>query len=303
MAYRNIIIESEATLSVKNNQLSVKTDKNISTIPIEDIGTLLVENQRSTITMALISKLAKNGTAVFICDDFHMPCALIEPLLQHSRHHEVTKRQLSLTTPAKKQLWKQLVSAKINNQAKCLSLCEHAETTNETTEKLKKMAKQVRSGDEGHSEGHASAIYFPALFGKGYLRGNDSDPINSWLNYGYAILRGCIARTLYVYGFFPLFGLHHKSSLNQFNLADDFIEPFRPIVDLLTAQNNKSELTTENKRKLVNLLNYDICISGNMYALSYAIERTVQSFSAVCANKSKTLLLPELVPLKQHSYE
>ncbi|MCL2050097.1 MAG: type II CRISPR-associated endonuclease Cas1 [Defluviitaleaceae bacterium] len=305
MAYRHIIIESEARLSVKNNQLRVETERVDSTVPIEDINTLLVENRRSVLSAALLSTLAKNGTAVFICDEFHMPCAVFQPYLQHSRQLTVTKNQLALTVPAKKQLWKQLISAKISNQSKCLALCGHSQEIAETAEKLEKMSKQVRSGDEGNSESHAAALYFPALFGGGFKRSGDSDYKNAWLNYGYSIIRGCIARTLCVFGFFPLYGVHHHSSLNQFNLADDFIEPFRPIVDLFTVQNiaGETSLSPQNKRRLVNLLNYDICVAGNMYALSYAIERTIQSFSAVCTGKRKDLLLPELVPLKQHSYE
>ncbi|MCL2386449.1 MAG: type II CRISPR-associated endonuclease Cas1 [Defluviitaleaceae bacterium] len=305
MAYRNIIVESEATLTLKNKQMRIKTEQVDTTEPIEDISTLLVENRRSVLSVALLSALAQNGSVVFICDEFHMPCAVLEPYLQHSRQHEVTKNQLTLTAPAKKQLWKQIIAAKIRNQAKCLSLCNHADTVFEVTQKLEKMANQVRSGDEGHSEGHAAALYFPALFGSGYLRSNDSDYRNAWLNYGYAILRGCIARMLCVYGFFPLYGIKHHSSLNQFNLADDFIEPFRPIVDLFTIQNALQEtgLSPQNKRQIANLLNYDICVAGNMYALSYAIERTIKSFSAVCAGNRKDLLLPELVPLNQHSYE
>jgi len=167
------------------------------------------------------------------------------------------------------------------------------------------MAKKVRSGDEGHVEGYAAAMYFPALFGDDYLRGDESDCRNAWLNYGYSILRGLIARTLCVYGFFSLFGVHHRSSLNQFNLADDFIEPFRPIVDLYVAKyaSRDTGLLPAIKRQLVNLVNYDICISGNKYTLAYAIERTIQSFSAVCLGKRKELLLPELIALKQHSYE
>ena len=305
MAYRNVIIQNEATLTLKNNQLCIKTFQTDATMPVEDIDTLLVENRRSTLSAALLSALAKSGAAVFICDELHMPCAVLMPYLQHSRQHEMTGRQLALTAPAKKQLWRQIVSAKIHNQAKCLSLCNHADNKDEAIQKLTQMAKQVRSGDEGHSEGYAAAIYFPALFENGYRRGDDSDCRNAWLNYGYSILRGCIARTLCVYGFFPLYGIQHHSSLNQFNLADDFIEPFRPIVDLFVAQNAmyKTILSTESKRKLVNLVNYDIKVDGNKYALTYAIERTVKSFSAVCMGKRKQLHLPDLVALKQHAYE
>jgi CRISPR-associated protein Cas1 len=230
-----------------------------------------------------------------------MPCAVLEPYLQHSRQHEITRRQLALTVSAKKQLWKQIVSAKINNQSICLELNGHANTARE----LSFMAKQVRSGDTGHVEGYAAARYFPILFGDSFTRGDDTDMRNAWLNYGYAIVRGCVARTLTVYGLVPLFGIQHHSSLNQFNLADDFIEPYRPLVDLLVAQEatNKSELSPEAKRLLLNLVNYDIKIGGKKYSLTYAIEKTVQSFSSICMGNGKKILLPEVTFLRQHTYE
>ena len=301
MAFRNIIVQNEARLSLKGRLIVVKTAAQEATLAIEDIDTLLIENRQTTLSTALMGSLAKSGVALFICDEYHMPCAVLTPYLQHSRQYEVTEKQLALSTPAKKQLWKQIVVAKIKNQAKTLSLCGRESSATV----LENIAKTVKSGDEGKAEGYAAARYFPALFGKGFTRGDDEDCRNSWLNYGYAIVRGCVARTLAVYGFFPLFGLQHHSTLNQFNLADDFIEPYRQIVDLFTATyaDCDSELTPEVKNKLVNLINYDIIINDKRYSLSYAVEMTVQSFSAVVSGKGKSLLLPNLIELKQHTYE
>ena len=301
MPYRSIIIQNEASLSLKNRQVSIKTDAREATLPIEDIDTILIENRQSTISTALLSTLAQDGVAVFVCDEQHLPCAVLTPFSQHSRHSEVAERQLALSVPTKKQLWKQIVTAKINNQAKCLYLCGETEMARD----LEIIAKNVRSGDQGGSEGHAAAKYFPALFGKSFVRGNANDCRNSWLNYGYAIVRGCVARTLAVYGFLPMLGLQHHSSLNQFNLADDFIEPYRQIVDLFTTQNATCDdvLTSDIKSQLVNLINYDIMLQDKRYALSRAIEISIQNFSAVCAGRVKTLILPELVELKMHTYE
>ncbi|MCL2634916.1 MAG: type II CRISPR-associated endonuclease Cas1 [Oscillospiraceae bacterium] len=301
MAFRNIIIQNEAKLSLKSGQLIVKNETADASLAIEDIDTILIENRRTIISTALLGSLAKSGVALFICDEYHMPCAVLQPYLQHSRQYEVTQKQLALSVPTKKQLWKQIVVAKIKNQAKCLLLCGKEKESKE----LENIAKTVKSGDEGKAEGYAAAKYFPALFGKRFTRADEDDCRNSWLNYGYAIVRGCVARSLAVYGFFPLFGLQHHSTLNQFNLADDFIEPFRPIVDLYTAKfaESDSELTPQIKQNLVNLINHDILINEKRYTLSYAIEMTVKSFSAVINEKAKTLLLPELVELKQHTYE
>jgi len=301
MAYRNIVVSSDAKLSLKNRQLCIKTDMVNDTVPIEDIDTVLIESRQSVLSTALMGALAKSGVALFVCDEFHMPCAVLQPYLQHSRQHEVTKRQLALSTPAKKRLWQQIVVSKISNQARCLSLQGYEEEALE----LERISKSVKSGDSGYAEGHAAAKYFSTLFGEGVTRGDDLDCRNGWLNYGYAIVRGCVARTLSVYGFMPLFGIQHHSQLNQFNLADDFIEPFRPIVDLFTAENATSDtkLTPEVKRRLVNLINYNILMDSKKYTLSYAIELAVKSFSSVLMEKRKDLLLPELMLLELHKYE
>ena len=301
MPFRNLVIQNEASLSLKNKQLRVRTETADATIPIEDIDTILVENRQTILSTALMGALAQSGVALFICDEYHMPCAVLEPFAQHSRGLEIAQNQLNLTQPAKKQMWKQVVTAKINNQAKCLLLCGMEDSAKE----LSSIAKHVLSGDEGNAEGHAAAKYFPALFGDGFVRRDGDDARNSWLNYGYAIVRGCVARSLTVYGFLPMFGLQHHSTLNQFNLADDFIEPYRQVVDLFTATNatKDAHLTSAIKPQLVNLMNYDVLLDGKKYTLSYAIERTVQSFSAICAGRSKTLLLPELLPLALHAYE
>jgi len=301
MAFRNIVIQNEARLSLKNRQIFISTATTDATLPIEDIDTILIENRQTTISTALLGTLAQNGVAVFVCDEYHLPCAVLEPFCQHSRQNEVAENQLALSAPAKKQLWKQIVTAKINNQAKCLSFCGEQDMANE----LEVIAKNVRSGDEGNAEGHSAAKYFPALFGRGFTRNDLDDARNSWLNYGYAIVRGCVARSLAVYGFLPMLGLQHHSSLNQFNLADDFIEPYRQIVDLFVAKNatEDDDLTSEIKGRLVNLVNYDIKINGKKYTVSRAIELTVQSFSAVCGGRIKQLLLPELAELRMHTYE
>ena len=300
MAFRNVMITGEATLTLKHKQMYVQTEKASDTIPVEDVDTLLVESRRSTISTALLGALAESGSAVFVCDQHHMPCGILLPYAQHSRQLDVTRSQLALTTPAKKQLWKQVVTAKILNQANCLSLCGK-----DRASELESIAKNVKSGDAGNAESHSAAKYFAALFGKGFTRSNDADYRNAWLNYGYAIVRGCVARTLAVYGFFQAHGIHHHSTLNQFNLADDFMEPFRPVVDLFVAQNcnHNSELSPTAKRQLFSLVYHNVAIAGKKYALTYAIERTVQSFSTVVMGKKKELLLPQLVMLEQHAYE
>lgn len=301
MPYRNVVIHNEAKLSLKNRQLSIETEAHHATLPIEDIDVVLIENRKSLISCTLLSELAKNKVAVFICDEKHAPCAVLQPFAQHSRYLEVSKNQLALSLPAKKQLWKSIVVAKIKNQARALSLVQKEDCA----KMLFDVAKRVTSGDGGNAESHAAALYFPRLFGTGFTRGNEDNHRNAWLNYGYAILRGCIARHIVAYGFLPMFGLQHHSELNQYNLADDFIEPYRPIVDLYVAKytSSDSELTSAAKGLLVNIINHDIIVNEQKHSVSRAIELTIQSFSALVSGRSKTLLLPELTELNLHTYE
>ena len=184
--------------------------------------------------------------------------------------------------------------SKILNTAECLALCGKTQEA----AFLFGRAKAVTSGDKDNVEASAAAYYFPALFGEGYTRRNE-DTRNAALNYAYAILRGYMARCLTVYGFQPCLGLHHDSELNQFNLADDLMEPFRPVADLYVAANvaEDAALTPILKGKLVNLLNADILSGGQHHSVAYAMERLVQGL------RGQALLLPKLLEYKQHSYE
>lgn len=299
MAFRNIIIESPARLSVKRDQLIIRTEEEHS-VPVEDISALLIENKQTVITTAALSRLGQCGCAVYVCDDQYLPCAVLTPFAAHSRELAVAQNQLSASLPLKKRLWQSLVKAKISNQGECLRLAGKPEAA----ERLFDMAKKVRSGDAENVEAVAAQYYFPALMGADFFRGLDNG-INAAMNYGYAILRGSIARHLTAYGLLPVLGIHHHSTLNRFNLADDLIEPFRPVVDLLavTYFDADTALTPEKKRLLFNCLNLDIRSGDQHHSVAYAIEREVRSLSRSFGEKEVRLCLPELLALKQHRYE
>lgn len=296
MAYRNVMITTPCRISCKQDQLLVQGDVSAS-FPIEDLLSVLVESRQCTITTAALSALAKEGVAVFTCDEKHIPCAVTLPFSQHSRQLEVTHQQLNWTVSEKNRWWQQIVQAKIRNQAECLALCGRCEKA----VILRKRSDAVRRGDSENIEATAAAIYFPALFGEGFTRGAEADTRNAALNYGYAILRGCMARCLAVYGFIPWMGLHHESTLNAWNLADDMMEPYRPVVDLFVAAQvgSNASLDTRLKSWLFNLLNMDIRSGGQRHSVAYAMERQTQSLRS----NAKTLILPELLPLQPHSYE
>ena len=299
MAFRSIMIESPAQLSLRDEQLVIRTDRE-HTVPMEDISALLLENRRSTITTAALARLGQCGCAVFLCDEKHIPCAVLTPFQQHSRALTVLRNQMEATEPLKKRLWQSVVKAKISNQALCLRLAGKESEA----QALFSLADRVRSGDSENAEATAAQLYFPALFGEGFTRGEENG-YNAALNYGYAILRGCTARTLAVYGFLPSMGIHHRSALNAFNLADDLMEPFRPLVDLLVHSftDQEEELTPERKRALFNCLNLEMLSGGQRHSVSYAIDREIQSLRRAMEEKQPVLTLPALTELKQHSYE
>ena len=296
MAYRNVMITTPCRISYKQGQLLVQGDVSAS-FPIEDLLSVLIESRQCTITTAALAALAGEGVTVFTCDEKHIPCVVTLPFARHSRQLEVTRQQLGWTSAGKNRWWQQIVQAKIRNQAECLALCGRCETA----ALLRKRSDAVRRGDSENREATAAALYFPALFGDGFTRSAEADTRNAALNYGYAILRGCMARCLAVYGFIPWMGLHHESTLNAWNLADDMMEPYRPVVDLFVAAQvgPDAPLDTRLKSCLFNLLNMDIRSGGQRHSVAYAMERQTQSLRS----DAKTLVLPELMPLQPHSYE
>jgi CRISPR-associated protein Cas1 len=211
------------------------------------------------------------------------------------------RRQLALDRPTSKRLWTNIVRAKIQNQADCLEL-----SGNLGAEYLRAIAQKVRSGDPDNLEGLASAFYFRNLFDKHFTRSTDTR-VNSALNYGYAIIRGAIARILVSHGFLPAFGIHHHSEQNAFNLADDLIEPFRPLVDLFVRVNFRHEsraLDSKDKASLVELLHFDMGTEDGASTVLVCIEKCVTSLARVLEHSNSELIsIPKLTPLRVHENE
>ena len=301
MGFRNIKIDSHVKLSIKNQQLYIEADI-LRQIPLEDINCIIIENQTVTVSAYLLQKMADMGITVYVCDEKHLPNAVLLPMVRHSRHFKILKYQIEAGKPLQKRLWQQIVVRKIRNQALCLAYLDL-----DGSEELMKMCKEVQSGDRTHVEAKAAAFYFKSLYGLGFSRGNDH-VINSALNYGYAIVRGLIARSIVCYGLEPSIGVFHHSELNNFNLADDMIEPFRPLVDLYVAQNYDiaeidSDLTPERKRGIFGIINYDMEMKGEKRIISNCIDMLVASYSGALQGKRSDLELPELMQLQVHSYE
>lgn len=301
MGFRNIKIDSNMKLQIKNQQLIIETGDIIS-IPLEDINCILIENQYVTLSSYFLQKVADMGIALYVCDEKHLPNAVLLPMVKHSRHFKILKYQMEAAKPLQKRLWQQIVIQKIRNQALCLKLLEKPDA-----EELMKMCKEVQSGDRTHVEAKAAAFYFHSLYGLGFSRGDDCI-INSALNYGYAIIRGLIARAIVCYGLEPSIGIFHHSELNQYNLADDMIEAFRPLVDLYVSQHfdiseTDSRLTPQIKRGLFNIINFDMSMKGEKRIISNCIDMLIASYSSALQGNRTQLDLPELMHLQVHSYE
>lgn len=298
MGYRVIFLTKGYRLSVKDEQLMIDNG-DVARIPLEDIGCIVADSPQISLNNYLLMKLAEYAIAYISDDTTHTPCGVYLPFVRHSRHLQVLQKQIDMTEPAKKRLWKQIVQKKIENQADVLKLCG----INEWKEVYNKKAL-VKSGDPSNIEGSAAARYFKLLFGRDFTRGQENI-INAMLNYGYAIIRGCIARTLVAYGFEPSLGIHHRNMLNSFNLADDMIETFRPVVDLFVKiyGEDTEELDTGMKTRLVDILNMDVLMNGKLFACQRAIDLQIQSLSGVVNGNDTELLLPTVIELERHRYE
>ena len=301
MEFRNIIISNPARLSIRHNQLCIAQEQEVL-VPVEDICTLMLESRQILISAAALETLAVQGVTVFFCDAQHLPSAQLLAFHQFARTRRMLFSQLAIGKPMQKQLWQEVVRQKIRNQAACLRYLEL-----DGADRLEELAVSVRSGDPGNVEATAAALYFPRLFYPGFTRGEEC-PENAMLNYGYAILRGSIARNLVMHGLEPCIGLHHRSGVNPFNLADDLIEPYRPIVDLFVASQNTDDWDDDNlppsiKRKLFNLTNYLVLQKGKRLRVMTSVDRCTASLAASIDMGENRLELPALIPLEEGRYE
>ena len=228
MGWRVIYISNPAYLSLKNTNFLIN-QKELSekiSIDLEDISVIVIESRQVTVTTSLLSSIAKMKIALFICDEYHHPNGLFLPFSQHSRFSKISHIQKNISKPLKNKLWQKIIQTKVLNQAKALKVARK-----EGYKKLKVLSQKVQSNDKTYIESYAASEYFNYMF-EDINRRNSMDGRNEALNYGYAIIRGAISRTISAYGFIPAFGIQHSNELNSFNLSDDLIETFRVCVDI-----------------------------------------------------------------------
>ncbi len=291
MSWRILQITKPCTLKIKNKQLLyVPQEEEEISFPLEDISVLILENRQITMHNILLAELAEHGICLFSCDESHMPCGAYFPFLSYYQSSHMAKLQMEMRKPLQNRLWQELVRVKIQNQALCLKILQR-----QGIEKLFAYSKKVVSGDKGNIEAAAANHYFKMLFSS-FSRKNDEDLRNIFLNYGYAILRACIARSLVGVGLLPCFGLHHANMFNAYNLADDIIEPYRPFVDFsvykLFQENSIENINTQYKNQLARVLTKQIMIEESEVTVLKAIEYTCQSLAKSIKLKKNVLALP-----------
>jgi len=300
VAWRSVMISRPARLRREHYSLAIDQEET-AFVPFEDIAVIVLNHREITLTHPVLSACAEYGISLYATGDNHQPAGVFLPFLSHSRTTRMMRKQLSITRPAAKRVWADIVRRKIENQAACLRLCGK-----KGVEKMEAFARHVRSGDPENVEGQAAAFYFAQLYGVDFHRNDETRWTNAALNYGYAVLRGAIARGLVAHGLHPTIGLFHDSEQNAFNLADDLIEPFRPLVDLHVAKCSaltESNLMPEDKQALIALLNVDIGMSQGKMSVLSAVEYAVESLVRTYESGHTELDLPRLIGLQAHKLE
>lgn len=279
MVKRTLHFSNPAHLSFSNAQLviDIKGEQKITkTIPIEDIGVVIIEHPQITLSISVLDALIKANVAVVSCDDHYMPSGMFLPLDGHNTQTERIRNQLNASEPLKKQLWQQTIKCKIENQAAVL------EKLGIDGNRLKLLASKVLSGDSSNLEAQAAAYYWQQLYGSDFVRSRKMESPNAQLNYGYAILRSLVARALSASGMYPSVGIHHRNKYNAFCLADDIMEPYRPFVDwqilnMFDGTELETGLTKDQKIKLLSLPQLDISIQQLTRPLFHAVSITTAS--------------------------
>lgn len=310
MIKKTLCFSNPAYLSLRDRQLVIKIpeiqnskgvleelkEKSVITRPIEDIGVLVIDNRQVTVTSAVLDALLANNCAVITCDARSMPVGLLLPLYGNTTQSERFRVQIDASLPLKKQLWQQTIQYKIINQAAVLSECTDAET-----HCMKVWAADVRSGDPQNVEAKAAAYYWKNIFRDvtGFIRDREGTPPNNMLNYGYAILRAVVARSLVSSGLLPTLGIHHHNRYNAYCLADDIMEPYRPYVDRLVVNimaryGHDMALTREIKMQLLSIPTIDVKIGGKRSPLMVGVSQTTASLYKCFSGKSRKISYPEM---------
>lgn len=310
MIKKTLYFGNPAYLSLKDGQLVIKmpeVESNDSlpegfkksfevTKPVEDIGVVVLDNKRITVTTGVLEALLENNCAIIACDSKSMPTGLMLPLCGNTIQNERFRDQLDASLPLKKQLWQQTIQTKIVNQSAVLSRYSTADIRC-----MKVWANEVRSGDPDNLEARAAAYYWKNIFPEipRFVRDREGMAPNNLLNYGYAILRSVVARSLVTSGLLPTLGIHHHNRYNAYCLADDIMEPYRPYVDELVINTIakyglQEELTKEVKAEMLQIPTIDVKISGRRSPLMIGVGQTTSSLYKCFSGEIRKVVYPEI---------
>jgi CRISP-associated protein Cas1 len=292
MMKRTLLVENKTFITTKNLQLVLKSEVRESTVPIEDIGFLVIDNTETFLSIPAMNLLIENNTSVIICGNNHLPNGMFLNLNSHHIQQEIFKNQIDASIPLKKQLWQQTIVEKINNQGILLERITGSKNS------FPFLASKVLSGDSSNMEGVAANQYWKSFFEIKFRRERFGDYPNNFLNYGYAILRAATARALSGSGLLNTLGIHHKSKYNAFALADDIMEPFRPLVDEKVyeiMQNfEEQELNTSIKAELLKILTKTVYFNEEKSPLMIALQKTASSLQQCYTGNRKKIKYPKL---------
>jgi CRISP-associated protein Cas1 len=300
MLKKSILLENKASLTTKNQQLVIKTETRESSIPIEDIGFIVLDHQEIYLSIPAMNLLIDNNTSVIVCGNNHLPNGMFLNLNSHHIQQEIFRNQIEASIPLKKQLWQQTIVEKINNQGFLLAKI----TGNKNSFEF--LASKVLSGDTTNMEGVAASQYWKSFFDYNdsqakqlnFKRERFGDYPNNFLNYGYAILRAATARALSGSGLLNTLGIHHKSKYNAFALADDIMEPFRPLVDEkvyeIMQNYQEQELNTKIKAELLQVLTRTVYFKDEKSPLMVALQKTASSLQQCYTGDRKKIKYPKL---------
>lgn len=297
MIKRTLYFGNPGYLKTNTEQLVIEMHESgeTKTVPIEDIGLLILDHQQITITHALIAKLLANNVALITCDDTHHPTGLMLNLDGHTLQSQKFKAQMEASVPLKKQLWQQTVMCKIANQAALLK--KHGKEG----KLLRNYCKDVKSGDSENHEARAASYYWKKVFPDfvEFRRDRYGLPPNNFLNYGYAILRAIVARSLVGSGLLPTLGIFHHNQYNAYCLADDVMEPYRPFVDMLVCtlinpDDPAFEITPLVKKQLLTIPAMDVFMENQKSPLLNAVQKTTASLAKCFEGKARKILYAEL---------
>ncbi|EAE8347640.1 type II CRISPR-associated endonuclease Cas1 [Listeria monocytogenes] len=292
MSWRIVYIESADKMKLYLDNLKVIREEQEILIPLSDIHTILLDNQKTTVTASLINRLAEYHILIIFCDEKHLPNVYGISPHGHYKNSLVLSKQINWSEEIKGEMWQEIIKVKIMNQA---SILEYLRKDEKEINRLHRIAEDVTFADETNREGYAAKMYFNELFGDDFIRERDSyDGINSSLNYGYIVLRSCVARAVVAHGLQPSLGIGHHNQNNAFNLVDDLIEPFRPAIDLwVSLVSGPDDLLTSNKKQqLVHYITKNTVIIGEQkQTILNAIDIVVQSYIKAMNNQNTELLV------------